>query len=257
MKMFYVYEWFNKKTNYVFYVGKGCRKRFCQTAQRNRLFKNYIKQNDCDCRIIKNFDNEEDAFAFEHERIMVLKAQGQAHCNLDHGGVGGHHFAWTAEMRKYKSVYNPMKEEYQRARMSKNNPMKNTEVANRVASKRKRPVVLNGIVFTGIKDASIATGRAYSSITKWCKRGYDDAGSPCSYLGETQKEIPHIMKTHPKAATPKAVIVDGIFYDTVTDGAKSIGVWAESLIRAIKSNRKIKNHTCSYANQQPSRKNAN
>ena len=38
--MFYVYEWFIVETNFVFYVGKGCRNRY-KVRKHNKLF-NYI-----------------------------------------------------------------------------------------------------------------------------------------------------------------------------------------------------------------------
>lgn len=252
MKMFYVYEWYNKENGYIFYVGKGCRNRFRNTSQRNMLFKEYIKKNLCECRIIKTFDNEQDAFIFEHEYIMELKAQKQAHCNLDFGGVGGCNFVWTLEMREYKSKYNPMKDAKQRKRMSDKNPMKNKETAESVAKLKRKPVIINGSFFESVKNAEKALGVTEGAIIKWCKRGWDTNGNPCRYAEEKQKEIPFFIKEHPKATTPKAVIVDGKFYYTVADAAKQIGVWSESLIRAIKSNRKCKGHICSYANQQPS-----
>ena len=133
--MYYVYEWFNKNTNYIFYVGKGCRNRFKSITHRNKLFKKYIAKNECECRIVKTFDLENEAFIFEHERIMFLKENGQAHCNLDNGGKGGCHFVWTEEMRSYKSKYNPMKDMKQRKRMSSYNPMRDKKVASIVGIK--------------------------------------------------------------------------------------------------------------------------
>ena len=125
---FYVYEWFNKDNGEIFYVGKGCKNRYKQTTRRNKLFNQYYKENNCESRIIKEFGYENLAFEFEHERIMELKAQGQCSCNLDYGGNGGCNFVWTNEMKEYKSIYNPMKNESQKLRMSKFNPMKNNYV---------------------------------------------------------------------------------------------------------------------------------
>lgn len=126
----------------------------------------------------------------------------------------------------------------------------------RVASKKRRRVVLNGIEYPSVKEASVVTGHREYTIIKWCKRGYDVDGNPCRYADETQKEIPLVRQLHPHSASPKAVIVDGVRYETVQDGAKAIGTWSESIIRAIKENRKCKGHTCQYANQQPSRGNS-
>lgn len=255
-KRFYVYEWFDSDTGYVFYVGKGCRNRARNTRGRNKLFCEYLKNHNCDNRIVKFFDKEKDAFCFENSRIVELKGLGQAHCNLDNGGVGGVNFVWTPEMRAYKSKFNHMKSAEQRQRMSVNNPMKNKNVKTRVAQKLSKAVILNGVFYKSVTQASKKTGHGEWTIIKWCRNGYDVWGNPCRYSCEKQKEIPAIKKLHPLAATPKAVIVDGIYYYTISDAAEAIGGWAENIIRAIKGNRKYKGHTCSYANQQPSRKNA-
>lgn len=254
--MFYVYEWYVLETDEIFYVGKGCGNRYLNTSKRNKLFRFYFENFDCKSRIVKEFDTEDKAFVYEHERILELKSLGQAKCNLDYGGKGGVHFCWTDEMRKYKSEYNPMKAVVQRERMKTNNPMKNSEVSERVASKLRKRVVLNGIEYKSVKEASVVTGHREYTIIKWCKRGYDFDGNPCRYADETQKEIPLVRQLHPHSASPKAVIVDGVRYETVQDGAKAIGTWSESIIRAIKENRKCKGHTCQYANQQPSRGNS-
>lgn len=249
---FYIYEWYIIETNQIFYVGKGCKYRYHNRTKRNKIFLYFLNNFQCDSRIIQYFSSEEEAFKFEKEYIFYLKTIGQAKANLDNGGKGGCHFIWTEEMRKYKSIHNPMKDIKQKERMSKQNPMKNKEVSQKVALKLRKKIVLNGIVYEGILEASRLTGRSDSSIIKWCKRGYDDNGNPCRYYNEEQKEIPSIKKTHPKAATPKPIIIDGLRFETVEDGAKYIGVWPESIIRAIKQNRSCKGHICKYANQQPS-----
>lgn len=253
--MFYVYEWYVKETNEIFYVGKGCKNRYKQTTKRNKVFKVFYENFNCESRILKEFENEDDAFEFEHKRIMELKSLNQAVANLDYGGKGGTNFSWTKEMKEYQSKYNPMKATEQRKRMKLNNPMKNKETAKKVGEKLRKKVVINEVVYDSIGEAEKITGRSDSSIIKWCKRGFDDNGNPCRYYNELQKEIPLIKKLHPKAATPKAVIIDGLRFETVIDGAKYIGCWSESLIRAIKKNKKCKGHTCKYDNQQPSHTN--
>lgn len=78
MKEFYVYEWFIKDTNEIFYVGKGCNNRVTSMKDRNEYFKNIRKKYDCDYRIIKYFDNENEAYDFELKRGIELKDIGQA-----------------------------------------------------------------------------------------------------------------------------------------------------------------------------------
>lgn len=245
---FYVYEWFNKNTNEIFYVGKGCKARHRQVRKRNKLFMNYYNNNDCENRIIKYFEREQDAFNFEYERIKELKSQSQCCCNLDNGGKGGYHFIWTNEMRKYKSIYNPMKNQYQKERMSKNNPMKNPETALKVIKKISKKIVLGDKVYNSIKELANEFGVYDTAIQYWLKRGYGKNNLPCYYYGNKPKEI--IIKNHETSNKP--VIIDGIQFKNVKTGAKYIGVRSETLIRALKNNKKCKGHICQYVNQQPS-----
>lgn len=247
--MFYVYEWFNIENGYIFYVGKGTGKRYLHTKKRNKLFKKYYDNNSCNTRIIKNFSNELDAFKYENDRIIELKKVGQCSCNLDNGGKGGVNFIWTDEMRKYKSEFNPMKEQHQRDRMKKNNPMKNKDIANKVNSKKCRQVIIKGILFKSTKLASEYFGRHPEQIQFWCKRGYDSDKEPCRYADEPQK------KFELKISNSKKVIIDNIKFNSITEASKHYGVWAETIIRAIKNNRTFKGHTCKYDNQQPSQEN--
>lgn len=255
--MFYVYEWYVIKTNEIFYVGKGSKKRYLCLSKRSKLFKFYIENFKCKSRIVKYYETEDEAFIGEHQRIVELKAIGQAKCNIDLGGKGGAVKDWSDEKREFYSKNNIMKASEQKERMKNNNPMKSKEISEKVAVQRRKAVIINGVMYKGVLEAERQTKHSSSSIIKWCKRGYDDNGNPCKYDGEEYKPIPSIMTKHPKATTPKAVIVDGIHFDTVEDGAKYIGGWSENLIRAIKHNRKYKGHTCKYDNQQPSHTNTN
>ena len=248
--MYYVYEWFVKETGEIFYVGKGCDKRYLCKSQRNKYFKDYIKNNYCQSRIIKTFETEQEALNYEHERICELKKQGLCKCNLDNGGTGGTSFIWTKEMKEYKSKYNPMKSQKQRERMSTNNPMKNKDVAKEVGNKHKKKVIINGILYESLVDAGNKLGKHPNEIGKWCKRGYDINRKPCRYFGEKQKEIPDL-----KVTCSKKVIIDEKLFNSVKEGASYLGVCSESLIRAIKNNRKCKGHVCEYGNQQPSHEN--
>ena len=246
--MFYVYAWYNKETKEIFYVGKGSRNRYKQIRKRNRLFTQYINTHDCDVKIIKYFEDENDAFKYEEKHIKRLKKKGQCTCNLSDGGHGGVNFVWTDEMRAYKSKYNPMKDKKRRKRMSKNNPMKNKEISAMVGEKNKRKVVINHVIYNGVVDAADDLDVCPNTISLWCKRGYDTYGRPCRYYDENYKDYTY------KKSSSKHVIVDKICFDSVKSAARYVGVWPESLIRAIKGNRKCKGYVCKYDDQQPSRK---
>lgn len=243
--MFYVYEWYNIDTNEIFYVGKGCNNRYKSVSKRNQLFLDYYETHECASRIIQYFEDENDAFEYEHKRILELKNQGMCHCNLDDGGIGGVNFVWTPEMRAYKSKYNPMKEESQRERMSLQNPMYSKEVREKVSKSKSKIVIYNGQETT-TKQISLEKNIHIMTAQKWAARGYDTDGNPCYYKGETQ---PHTKKN----TCSKEIYIDDIKFHSLREGADYLGVKDTSpLCRALKQGKKYKGHFCRYANQQPS-----
>lgn len=250
--MFYVYEWFIKETNEVIYVGKGCNRRY-KVTKHNKFFNDMIKRFECDSRIIKEFSTEKEAFDYEYERVKELKSIGQCVCNIYEGGRGGVISWWTEERKEWYSEHNVMKSQAQRERMSAKNPMKNSKVANIVAEKNRKPVIINGKRYEGVTFAAKELKVTDQTIVNWCRQGYDGLGNPCRYEGEEQKEIPLIKKLHPRATSPRAVLIDGIRFETVKDGASYIGVSSTLLIRKIQANKPCKGHNCKYDNQQPSR----
>ena len=70
---YYVYEWYNKDTGEVFYVGKGCRNRYKNTSHRNKFFKDYYKTHNCDVRILFSELTDEQSYNKEIELIKYYK----------------------------------------------------------------------------------------------------------------------------------------------------------------------------------------
>ena len=87
-KAFYVYEWYIIETGEVFYVGKGSGNRVTSMKDRNEYFKNIRKKHKCDFRIIRYFENEEEAFDYELEYGNHLKSIGQARACYVLGNYG-------------------------------------------------------------------------------------------------------------------------------------------------------------------------
>lgn len=247
--MFYVYEWYNTNTNEIFYVGKGCGNRYKNHSKRNKLFIEYYNNNSCASRIIAYYENEQDAFNAEKERIIELKSKGMCQCNLDNGGTGGVNFVWTPEMREYKSVNNPMKSIEQRERMSINNPMKNKEIAKKVGLSHRKIIIYNNSETTAFELSQLLNLHV-DTVRNWAKRGYDTNGNPCYYKEET---VPSIKKN----TSCKAVIIDGIYFQSLRAAADFLNVkYTNPLCKALKQNRTYKGHKCEYANQQPSKGNS-
>ena len=243
---FYVYEWYNTDTNYVFYVGKGCGKRYREMTHRNQLFKDYCLNNDVEVRIVKNNLTEEEAFIYEAELTKFYKDKGECHCSLAKPGVGGYSQVWTQELKQYWSQYNPMKDQEQRKRMSINNPMKNPEYAKKAGDKHKRAVIINEVYYDGAIDAAKALGVSQSLIGLWCKAGGNPQGQICHYADEKPKDYTQ------KTGNSKAIIVDGVWYKSISAAAKILHIPASSLGKALREGNDYKEHKCEYANQQPS-----
>lgn len=248
--MYYVYEWFVKDTGEIFYVGKGTRNRY-KVKKHNKFFNYFIKTYDCESRIIRTFEKEQDAFSYEFERINELKAIGQCVCNIYNGGFGGSTSWWNDEIKEIYSRKNVMKSEEQRKRMSKNNPMKNKEISRKVCNKNKRKVCIGNKIYDGVIDVAKEYGVGDTAIQYWLQRGYSSDIKPCYYFGENIPEIK--LKSH--SSNTKKVYIDGVLFNSVKEASKSIETDPSVLIRALKENRPCKGHICKYDNQQPSQTN--
>ena len=76
MNKFYVYAWYNIDTNEVFYIGKGCGKRYLNTSDRNQKFQEYIQTNQVDVKILENDLSEQEAWEKEKYYTQLYKNMG-------------------------------------------------------------------------------------------------------------------------------------------------------------------------------------
>lgn len=252
--MFYVYEWYDCDTGEIFYVGKGCGRRY-KVKQHNALFNHFIATKNCKSRIIKEFAEEKDAFDYEYYRVKELKNIGQCKCNIYNGGFGGSALWWNDEYRERYSKNNVMKCQEQRDRMSKNNPMKNPEVARIVIEKNKRHIILDGIEYSCAGDIAKMYSITSGAVLEWAKKGYTPNGKSCHYADEKEKENWQILYKNRHCSTSRKVIVDNMIFDKVKDAASYLKCDASALIRKMQKNEPFKGHICRYVNQQPSRTN--
>lgn len=246
---FYVYEWYNIDTNEVFYVGKGCKNRYKEVKKRNKKFLEYYENNNVNVRIVKFFDDEDEAFAYEKELTDRYREKNQCKCNLIDGGYGGFSKIWNDEARDYYSKNNVMKRPEQRQRMSENNPMKNPEIAKKVGLAHGRKIQIGKTTYSSLQEAAIKYDRSPSTISSWCKKGINPNGEKCKYL-EKQKLKRKNQKVIIKI---KPVIIDDIYYNSIAEAAEAINCNKTTLARHLRSGNKIyKGHKIEYANQQPS-----
>lgn len=218
-KMYYVYEWFIKETGEVIYVGKGTHNRY-KVRKHNRFFNDMIKRFDCDSRIVKEFDDEKDAFEFEYDRVNELWSIGQCVCNINKGGAGGTTSWWDDERKKWYSEHNAMKSESQRKRMSESNPMKNKKVSEHVNSQKRRPVIIGGKEYESVKAAKDEYGVAYQTIKKWCEKGINQNGELCRY--KDSEQVVFEGKRYNKGGC-KPILYKNKTYESAKDLALEIG----------------------------------
>lgn len=186
--MFYVYEWFIKETNEIIYVGKGTKNRY-KVKKHNQLFNEMIKRFDCDSRIIREFDNEKDAFEYEYQKINELWKINQCVCNIYKGGMGGTIDWWTKEKRDWYSENNCMKSEKQRERMSKNNPMKDENIAKIVGIKHRKPFYIGEKEFQTLQEASDFYKVKIQSVKYWLNKGHNKT-EKCFYKNIKDNQQP-------------------------------------------------------------------
>ena len=242
-KKYYVYKWFIESTGEVFYIGKGSGNRYKDVYKRNQIFKQeyYNVYSDCKSEIIKYFDTEDEAFSYEEEMISYYRHIGQAKANIDKGGNGGYKSQWTPELRAY---------------MSKYNPMKNPEIAEKSTAHRpKRAIKYKDKIYNCASELVPVMGVSISKVCEYAKRGYDPNYEICQYL-DTEYEPIDYRKKFLNPASKSVIIDDDKEFDTLQEAAAYIGGCAQSLGRALKKGQKtFKGHTCKYANQQPSQEN--
>lgn len=87
-RRFYVYEWYRKDKDEVFYVGKGTGNRRYVNRDRSKRFLAIKEKAECHSRIVKDNLTNEEACALEIEQIAYRWGKGEAYCNYTSGGTG-------------------------------------------------------------------------------------------------------------------------------------------------------------------------
>lgn len=239
--MFYVYEWYIIDTGEVIYVGKGVRNRY-KVRKHNKMFNEMIKRFKCDSRIIKEFELEKDAFAYEFERVNELREIGQCVCNIYDGGSGGTTEWWTDEQKVKYSEKNVMKSKEQRERMSKNNPMKNPEIAEKTNAKKRVVVIIGDVEYPSIADVRKVFKVSGSTINAWCMKGETPTGLPCRYKDADKKSA----YKHKNDGQKRKVIYKGVQYDSSTELGIAIGVSQTTASRWCRQGRDSYGNPCRY-----------
>lgn len=107
-KDFYIYAWYYKDTDKVFYIGKGHKNRMYDTVgSRNNYFKNIINKEKDNIDVKKIYDNltEEDSYLLERKLIHEYWNKGECKANFHEGGCGGNHGNYGASMKEKLSKF--------------------------------------------------------------------------------------------------------------------------------------------------------
>jgi hypothetical protein len=99
---YYVYHWIRKDTNEPFYVGKGSNNR-ASHKKSNKGWKNITSKVDCFWEILKYFDDEQQAYNYEHLLIENYKKLGYKLVNQTKYSEGGSSWAYTDEVKAKQS----------------------------------------------------------------------------------------------------------------------------------------------------------
>lgn len=83
---YYVYAWYIKETEEVFYVGKGTGKRYKTRKRENPLFMRIINKYECDVKILKDNMTEKEAFEYEIKMIAYYRSVSTKMANFLDGG---------------------------------------------------------------------------------------------------------------------------------------------------------------------------
>lgn len=241
--MYYVYEFYIIETGEIIYVGKGRGNRYKVKHSRNRLLTDALKKQNCDSRIVKQFENENDAFKFEYDYINLLKEKGQCTCNIHSGGAGGSGEYWTDELREEYSKNNVMKLPEQRKRMREHNPMSNPEIAEKTNGQKRKRVIIGSKEYASIKDAKRELNTSYESIILWCKKGINAKGEKCYFKGQIPVEFKD--KRYNKGSC-KSLTYLGKHYECPLDLAEELGYSATTIYSWLKRGFNTDGIPCRY-----------
>lgn len=103
-KDYYVYIWYIKNTNEVFYVGKGKGSRYKETVNRNKFFRDMYMSHDCGVKKIYENLTENEAFQKEKDTIKWYRENTNFRLtNQTDGGEGSSGWKPSEDFKKKQS----------------------------------------------------------------------------------------------------------------------------------------------------------
>lgn len=129
--------------------------------------------------------------------------------------------------------------------MSKHNPMKNPEVAKKVAEKKSRKVIINNIEYSSVKAAQEHYQVPYDTIARWCSKGINHYGEKCRFADQQQIEFKD--KRYNKGGC-KAVVYKEKQYEAIIDLCNDINVSENACREWLKRGFDPQENPCRYLN---------
>lgn len=148
LRKYYIYEWFIKETDEVFYVGKGSGQRYKARKRENEYFMKMLNSHDCDVRKVNVNLLEDEAFKEEIKLISHYRNNTNFRLtNIADGGnqpptyYGENSFSKLPEVKAKISKSNKEKwsdEKYRDKMSDAFEKFYNSEVGKKIASKRTK-----------------------------------------------------------------------------------------------------------------------
>lgn len=177
----------------LFYIGKGSVRRAHSDKGRNNWWKRIVKkEGSFDVKILAIWKTEKEAFDHEILLIDCFRDMGYELTNISKGGKGSSGFRHTEEykikMREFMLVSNPMfkKETRQKQLQNLKIAMQRPEIRAHQSAKKlgkklsdahvaslklchpMKPVIVNGIHYLSLMEASRQLNIRHATIKRWC-----------------------------------------------------------------------------------------
>lgn len=148
--IFYVYIYYIKKTNEIFYVGKGSKNRFSFKTKRNELFKEILNNNECEVKILVDGLEEKQAYDLEYNLCIELKSLGMAKANIDYG-----------TKRSEQTII-----KLSETKLGNKNPMYGVKQSKETIEKRRKKLIGHKVSEETRKKIGLSNGKKVKQIDK-------------------------------------------------------------------------------------------
>lgn len=238
-RKYYVYAWYIKDTNEVFYIGKGTGNRYRIRKRENSYFMKMLNSHDCGVRIIKDNMTEEEAFKHEKEMIAYYR---KISCRMTNVLDGGEQPPSTKGMKKSDETKQKMS--LSMKRFYDEHPEKRVETSEKM---KKYLQTEDGKMFTekSIKARKTDSFRKkQSAICKVANRTPEYRLRQSIITKEWYKKNgteKYSGKNNHAAQCIQQYTMDGTFvkeYDTITQASKESGANASKISDVARGKRK-------------------